>query len=212
MVGPDPLAVIPSTDYDLEFANVLADVRRYTPVGWGSELDLRVVAGGGTTEHALPPQYQHALGGPGTLPGFETFYADCGARARIGGYRSERFFPSYGCDRFAAFQVEYRGGLSIDLGFGDPDDDDRDRRDTDWWDWDRDWDVDLAPSWAVFFDAGQGWAFADPALGLPDRDTGVLYDAGVGLLLGDLGFYAVIPLNGDVEQEPRFLVRLGRRF
>ena len=37
-------------------------------------------------------------------------------------------------------------------------------------------------------------------------------DAGLGFLLGDLGIYAALPLNDDVEQEPRFFVRLGRRF
>ena len=113
------------------------------------------------------------------------------------------FFPAYGCDRFALGQVEYRGTLSLDFGFGSPDWDD------DGWD---DVEIDLSPTWVVFFDAARGWAYPEPAFGGGERDTGLLYDAGVGLLLGDVGIYAALPLNGDVEQEPRFFVRLGRRF
>lgn len=217
VADPDPNAVIGAADYDLGFTAGFIDVRRYTRVGWRSDLRLRVMAGGSLTESTLPPQYQHALGGPGTLPGFPAFQADCGARSLAGSYREERFFPAYGCDRFAAVQVEYRGGLSLDLGFGEHEHRDRDGdRSTghvwnrDWWD--RDWEVDLDPSWVVFLDAGRGWGYADPALGMEDRSTGTLYDAGVGLLFGDLGIYAAVPLNQEMEREPRFLVRLGRRF
>lgn len=216
VADPNPDAAIPAMDYDLDFTTGFVDLRRYAPVGWRSDLRMRVVVGGSLTEAPLPPQYQHALGGPGTLPGFAAFHADCGARASAGSHREQRFFPAYGCDRFAVAQVEYRGGLSLDLGFGD-DRRDRaaDRRAADRWDrewWERDWDVDLDPSWVVFLDAGRGWAYADPTLGLDDRSTGTLYDVGLGLLFGDLGIYAAMPLNEEVEQEPRFLVRLGRRF
>jgi len=100
-------------------------------------------------------------------------------------------------------QIEYRGGLSLDFGFGDPDYDD-----DDWWD---DVDIDLSPTWVVFFDAAQGWSYNDPLTGA-GQGTGMLYDAGVGFLIDDLGFYVALPLNGDIEQEPRFFVRLGRRF
>lgn len=208
LVDPNPSLTLPGREYDMDFTTGFVDLRRYNPVGWASELNLRVVAGGTLSERPLPAQYQHALGGPGTLPGFTTFHGDCGARAQAGRYQEERFFPAYGCDRFAAFQVEYRGGLSLGFGFGDPDDDHWYRE---WADWGT-WDVDLDPSWVVFFDAAQGWAYADPSIGFADRDTGVLYDAGVGILLGDLGIYGALPLNGDVDQDPRFLIRLGRRF
>lgn len=202
-----PPPSIPATPVDLDFTTALVDVRRYTPVGYRSQLNLRVVGGGALSERALPPQFQHALGGVATLPGLPTFFVDCGARSAAGTHAGERFFPAYGCDRFALVQAEYRGALSLDFGFGDPDWD-REDRDDDWWD---DIEVDLSPTWAVFFDAGRGWAFAEPAFG-GERDTGTLYDAGVGLLLGDVGLYAALPLNGGVEQEPRFFLRLGRRF
>lgn len=202
--GFDPAPTLfPATPVELDFTSAHLDVRRYTPVGWASQLNIRVVAGGSVTERSLPPQFQHALGGIGSLPGFETFYADCGMRALVGSVGEDRYFPAYGCDRFALGQVEYRGDLSLDFGFGEPDYDDGD-----WWD---DVDVDLSPTWVVFFDAARGWAYPDPAFG-PERDTGTLYDVGVGFLIDKLGFYAALPLNGSVEQEPRFFIRLGRRF
>lgn len=198
---PQPTALAASP-FDTDFTTGLIDLRRYSPVGWNSQLNLRVVAGGSLTERALPPQFQHALGGPGTLPGFDSFHGDCGARSRIGSVEGAPFHPSYGCDRFVLGQVEYRGTLSLDFGFGDRDDH------WDWWDV----DIDLAPTWVLFFDAGRGWGYAaDPAFEA-DRTTGTLLDAGAGFLLGDLGVYVALPLNDEVKQEPRILLRLDRRF
>ena len=195
--------ILPAVELDTDFTTAMVDLRRYTMVGHESQLNVRLVAGGNVAEQPLPPQFQHALGGIGTLPGFSTFQADCGARTTVGSRGTTQFFPSYGCDRVALAQVEYRGELSLDFGFGDPD-----YYDDDWWD---QLEIDMSPTWAVFFDAGQGWAFEDPMLGV-DRDTGVLFDAGLGFLLDKLGIYAALPLNGDVEQEPRFFLRWGRRF
>ena len=202
---PDPPVSSPlaATPIDLDFTTALVDVRRYMPVGYGSQLNLRAVGGGSLSAQALPPQFQHALGGLGTLPGFETFVIDCGARSAVGTHDDSRYFPAYGCDRFVVGQIEYRGSLSLDFGVGDPDWDD-----DDWWD---DVVIDVSPTWSVFLDAARGWGYSEPAFE-GDRDTGMLYDAGVGFLLGDLGIYAALPLNGGVEQEPRFFVRLGRRF
>lgn len=219
LVRPELVAVLPAgsqrfintpvapflaeTALDLDFTTGLVDVRRYLPVGYESQLSLRLVGGGSLGGESLPPQFQHALGGLGSLPGFDPFLVDCGARSAAGTHDGDRYFPAYGCDRFALGQVEYRGTLSLDFGFGDPDWDD-----DDWWD---EVYVDLSPTWVVFFDAARGWAFDEPAFP-GDRDTGMLYDAGAGFLLGDVGLYAALPLNGGVEQEPRFFIRLGRRF
>ncbi|HUG39783.1 MAG TPA: polymer-forming cytoskeletal protein [Longimicrobiales bacterium] len=197
-------AALAATPVDLDFTTGMVDLRRYTPVGYRSQLNLRLVAGGTLTARSLPPQFQHALGGLGTLPGFETFLADCGARSAAGTHDGDRYFPAYGCDRMALGQVEYRGSLSLDFGIGDPDWDE----DDEWWEEVR---VDLSPTWVVFLDAGRGWAYDEPAFG-GDRDTGTLYDAGVGFLFGDVGIYVALPLNGGVDQEPRFFIRLGRRF
>lgn len=202
--GADPLGVfLPPAELGLDFSTGFLDIRRYNPVGYRSQLNLRLVGGGNLAEEPLPAQYQHALGGLGTLPGFDVFHADCGARSAAGYHSETRFYPSYGCDRFGLAQVEYRGRLSLDFGFGEPDYDDYD-----WWD---EFDVDLSPTWVVFFDAGRGWAYGSPGWG-GDRDTGTLYDAGIGFLIDKFGIYAALPLNGDIPQEPRFFVRLGRRF
>lgn len=195
-------AVLPAADVPTDFTTGLIDLRRYTLVGYDAQLNMRVIAGGSLTGEPLPSQFQHTLGGLGTLPGYATFHADCGARSAIGSRGTAQYFPTYGCDRFALAQVEYRGGLAVDFGFGDPDDED-----DDWIDY---VDIDLEPTWVVFMDVGQGWAYDDGRS--PDRDTGTLVDAGIGFMLDELGIYAALPLNGDVEQEPRFFIRLGRRF
>ena len=194
---------LPSAEMDSDFTSAFLDLRRYTRVGYQSQLNVRVVGGGSMEGEALPPQYQHTLGGIGTLPGFPAFFGDCGARRFMGRVEEESFYPTYGCDRFALAQVEYRGELSLDFGFGDPDYDD-----DEWWGV---VDIDMSPTWVVFFDAGRGWGYDSDLLG-GERNTGTLTDAGLGFLLGDLGIYAALPLSGDVEQEPRFFVRLGRRF
>jgi hypothetical protein len=54
-------------------------------------------------------------------------------------------------------------------------------------------------------DAGRGW-------GVDDRSTDTLVDAGLGFLVGRLGFYAAVPITGDVDQKPRFHLRWGSRF
>jgi hypothetical protein len=190
-----------STDFTTGFV----DVRRYAPVGDRSGLAMRVVGGGSLGGEALPPQFQHALGGPGTLPGFPLFHADCGARRIPVQREDDTFFPSYGCDRFALGQVEYRGNLSFDLGFGYP----RDDRRRDWWD---DIRIETRPTWVVFADAGRGWAASERINGETGSHTGTLVDAGLGVLIGKLGVYAALPLNGDVNQSPRFMLRWGPRF
>ena len=196
--------VLAAEELDTDFVTGLLDVRRYMPVSYASQLNVRVVAGGGLSAGPLPAQYQHALGGIGTLPGFPTFAADCGARRATGRLGQDRFYTRYGCDRFVLGQVEYRGDLSLDFGVGAPDFDDED----DGW---GGVEIDFSPTWVVFFDAARGWSYGDPLSGV-GRETGPLYDAGVGLLFDDLGFYVAVPLNGDVAQEPRFLIRLGQRF
>src|SRR5690606_19682750 len=98
------------------------DVRRYQTVGRNATLALRAFGAGSLREEPLPPQFQHALGGAGSLPGYSTFSIACGARDRL--VRRSRddpfqdFFGGYGCDRMALFQAEYRGGFDLDFGHG----------------------------------------------------------------------------------------------
>jgi hypothetical protein len=190
-----------STDFTTGFL----DLRRYARIGPGADLTFRTVLAGSLDGGALPAQFQHALGGEGSLPGYRPFSQDCGARSvsfeRVDGEGDpscERVFGRYGCDRIALFQVEYRGHLSFDLGL-DPDEED-------WENWDWYPAVDLTPSWAVFFNAGRGWSRL--AAG---SDTETVADLGVGVFLGDLGLYWAYPLTGE-DRRGNFFIRLQRRF
>lgn len=196
---------------DDRYAAGFLDVRRYNRVGPGSELHLRGVLGGSLNGDPLPPQYQHALGGEGSLPGYYLFQADCGARvtrAFVSRPQGEitataPAFANYGCDRIALFQAEYRSTLFFDVDVGDEDDD---------WSW---WvpHVDLDATWAAFVDVGRGWSLSDPAGPGPDRfDTPTLVDLGLGFFLGDMGLYLAVPLDEDTERGVNFFVRLNHRF
>jgi hypothetical protein len=194
--------------FDGGFTTGFLDVRRYNPVGRGSRLNLRGLAGGSLAGGGLPPQYQHALGGIGSLPAFGRMSADCGARdTRVtvsDGSESATFHPYYGCDRVALFQAEYRGHLSFHFDLGGREEWSSRRR-RDW-----DWDGDFSPSWVVFFNAGRGWAEQKEWGPLERTDTPTLADAGVGFLIGDLGIYWAAPLTAGGSSN--FFVRLGRRF
>jgi hypothetical protein len=191
--------------FDPEFTRGLIDARVYRRVARHSTLSFRGVAGGALGDKPLPPQFQHALGGAGSLPGYSLFSADCAARSSIvttAGSNSN-FFPQYGCDRFAMFSAEYRGGFDFHVGGVDFwDDDDADER----WGW----HVDASPNWIVFFDAARGWVSKESEL-RGATDTRALYDVGAGILLGDIGVYGAVPLTGS-DRGMRFFVRLGPRF
>ena len=187
-----------TTTFDTDFTTGLLDLRGYAPFGRHAALAMRVVGGGSLdARSALAPQFQHALGGAGTLPGYPLMSVDCGARSASipissGGGATTPFFARYGCDRFALLQAEYRGGM--DFHFGD---------------WDRRGpNFDAGVDWTLFFDAARGWVIGNE----PGRsDTATLYDAGAGLVIGGFGIYGAVPLEGD-DRGLRFFVRLGPRF
>jgi hypothetical protein len=180
-----------------EFSRGLLDARRYNRVG-GAYLNFRGVLGGSPEGEILPPQYQHSLGGVGSLPAYPAFAADCGARASVVTYAEgagdRAMYPFYGCDRFGLFQAEFRGGLGTLLGFGgsqrlDPD-----------------------PGWVFFFDAGRAWSNGDWGA-LARTELPVLYDAGIGVMLGDVGIYWAHPFGqAEGEGESTITLRMGRRF
>lgn len=207
---PDVIPVIGPQRFEAGgITHLLFDGRRYTRVGGDGLLAFRLVAGGTPADQSLPPQFQHVLGGAGTAPGFARLALDCGARrARVLPTVGGSFYPFYGCDRFALFQAEYIGEIDVGLDFDDEDDfEDAD----DWWDYAWNWDLDLDPAWAVFFDAAQGWTLRETSGTIEAVDTGMNYDIGAGLLLGDFGVYGALPLTGP-DEDLRIVVRLGRRF
>ena len=209
--GPDAV-VWPPRELDRYFSAGSVDLRRYVRLGPGADLRLRGVFGGSLDGDPVPPQYQRALGGEGTLPGFSLMTLDCGARARTysvirqvdGVDTSVPVFAGYGCDRTALFQAEYRGSFFFNVDLS-PDDD---------WGDDRRWypALDFNPGWSVFFDAGRGWTLSeegDPGYLGPTSST--LMDVGLGLFLGKVGIYWAWPLNGD-NRNVNFFLRLTHRF
>lgn len=188
---------------DARFSSAFLDVRRYQPIGGRGALALRGVLAGSPDGDLLPPQFQHALGGAGSLPGYPSFAGDCGARTtqlRVTRDGDEAtMYPFYGCDRMALAQVEYRGPLNVDFGWGHPGETNRRRHAS-----------HGGASWAVFFNAGRGWAAGD--WGQVQRmDPATMYDAGLGLLLGRAGIYWAVPM-GEGMRGSTFTVRMNRRF
>lgn len=183
------------------FSTGSLDVRRYARVDPWSHLAFRGFVAGSLDGEVLPPQYQHALGGEGALPGLSLFDLDCGARdAVVLAQRDDdrEAYPYYGCDRVALFQVEFRKAFRWDLELG-PDEDE-------WDDWSWYPRIDLSPAFSVFVEGGRGWS-AGPSR--PDTPRGA--DAGLGLHLGDISFYWAYPLEGG-DERVNFFVRLSRRF
>jgi hypothetical protein len=194
-----------------EFRAGLLDLRHYARLGPSSDVRVRGILAGSLDEEPLPPQYQHAMGGAGSLPGYDLMSIDCGARDRRvsvfqdRGEGERRFaaFPGYGCDRIALFQAEYRGDFHVDIDLGDDD-------------WGEDWDwypaVDFSPSWSIFFNAGRGWSLSDPSgPGYLGPNTRTFADVGAGFLLGDIGLYWAYPLHGD-NRNVNFFLRIDHRF
>lgn len=196
----DGLAEGPVTE-DGRFSTGALDIRRYARVDPWSHLAFRAFVAGSLDGEVLPPQYQHALGGEGSLPGLSLFELDCGAREAVVYAQRETdpsAYPYYGCDRVALFQVEYRKAFTWDLELG-PDEDE-------WNDWSWYPRIDLSPAFSLFVEGGRGWSAGSTR---PDTPRGA--DAGLGLHLGDISFYWAYPLEGGNERV-NFFVRLSRRF
>ena len=200
---------MPSSRYRFEdFTTAQLDLRTYLPVNRSSTINLRGLLAGTIDETVLPPQFQLAFGGVGTLPGFSLFEGACGARDQLVHMvtedtilSDEPMLPAYGCDRVALGQIEYRGGF----GFGEPDDDEDE--DDIWWDVD---DLDLTADWSFFVDVARGWSYGN--MPFADRgDTETMADVGIGVLFDQAGVYAALPITGD-DRSLRVVVRLKRRF
>lgn len=182
--------------FGAEYTSLSVDARRYFRLGPRTRVAFRGIAAGSPDDGPLPPQRQHVLGGEGSLPGFDRFAFDCGARAVP---TLDDFLPYYGCDRSVLLQAEARfaftsgDGFSVGRWLG------------------LDFELLTTPELVLFADAGRAWIEPE-ALGDRDRaGPGALrYDAGAGLRLGQLGFYLAAPLSGGGEG-PNFFVRLGPR-
>lgn len=196
------------------FTHGFVDLRRYNRISPTARLNLRVLAAGGLGGGRLPPQREHTLGGEGSLPGFGLLSMDCGARGEVVQVLptqgrdpvQQAFYGSYGCERVALVQAEYRGNVDLRLDFSRR----TDERGVSESRLSGIWDGTLG--WVFFADAGSGWG-ADE-LGGARQDA---VDAGAGILLGRLGIYAAVPVAADgrfvrPSSGPNFFVRLKSRF
>lgn len=211
----DELQRIPPQRYD-GFTVGMVDLRRYNRLSPEARLNVRLRMGGSLDGSALPPQRQHALGGEGSLPGYDLFHFDCGARDAqvfraaalegrpVGpGISAPIHVGSYGCDAFTLFQAEFRNQLNLRLRWDeDPwGREPREERGGDRW-FDLEWLA--SPDWAAFLDVGRGWAFDG---GSSEK---LAADVGVGLLIANVGVYVAVPLVGG--RGMNLFVRLGPRF
>lgn len=180
------------------------DARRYTVLSPGTELNLRVVAGGQLGGNELPLQRKLSVGGPGSIEGYDfrrAPYDDdvftCGGIVVMPGQATI-------CDRIALAQVELRQDFHVSWVRTD--------RHDDWW----------RPGfngrgqWVLFADAGRGWTVSDgpPEVrhekGIPPLSS-FRSSLGLGVDFGGLGFYLAKSVSTP-QEKVNFLVRLGRRF
>ena len=162
------------------------DVRRYARLSPNSRIAMRALVAGSIKGDSLPAFRQQALGGEGSLPGYELHQFDCGAHT----------VRAFGCDRVALVQLEYQSNfrafsrIARRLG--------------------RDFGLLDNIRWLAFVNSGRAWTEADAA-GPRGRGTSdFVTDAGVGLRFGDLGVYWAVPLS-DRGTQTNFFVRLGSR-
>ena len=190
----------------MRYTRLLADLRRYDRVSPQAQLNFRLVVGAGFGESALPLERRFALGGAGTLPGYDfrapfhgpdVLSCNPGPEAIAGQ-------PAL-CDRMLLGQIEYRHDSRIRL-FGHRDKDGAER-----------FRVDRDVAFVAFADGGRGWIsgprFGDlryPSGSIPPLST-FKYDAGAGVDLHYVGVYLAKSLT-DWSNSVKLLVRLRHRF
>lgn len=198
---PGPGPVVPVVPEGVTYTRGFIDARRYNRLSPGTELNVRVVAGGWMGGDRLPLQRRLSVGGPGSIEGydFRRNWYDADDVFSCGGIASWDGRPTL-CDRIALAQVELRQSLDFDWYRGDR-----------WWRF-----RDVTPAWVLFADAGRGWTTpetADPVShgkGLPPLST-FRTSIGAGIDLGEIGFYFSKSVTTP-DETLNFTVRLGRRF
>jgi hypothetical protein len=175
------------------------DLRRYSRLTPGLQVNARLRADGWVAGDRLPVQRRVSLGGPDILPGFGFRAFTCAPR----GF-TDPALPAL-CDRMISTQVEVRTRLGLNLGYRLPG---REGKQSG-----RFIGIEEADL-VIFSDAGKAWLAGDgpgqvPVNRLPALKEWAL-DVGVGLDAGVIGGYLAKSVSGG---EPvRFVVRLQRRF
>lgn len=183
---------------DTRFSALAVDARRYLRVDPVTRVAVRGWLSGSLDGGPLPPQRQQALGGEGSMPGFDMFQLDCGARDATGAEMpgAPEMYAYYGCDRAALGQLSIERSLSflrpIGSGLG------------------LDFDFGATPALVVFGDVGRAWIEDGSRRGRGRGSDDLSADAGVGFRFGRLGVYWALPLTGS-GRAVNFFVRIGPR-
>jgi hypothetical protein len=202
--NPGPLGIVQPAE-DVTYTRGFIDARRYNRISPGTELNLRIVAGGSLGGDSLPMQRRFTMTGPGAIDGYdfrrlnsvEPDVFTCGTISTWPGR------PGL-CDRIALAQVELRQAIGFDWD--------------DWFDGDKWWQpgFDMSPAWVLYADAGRGWKTptGQPGIGhgkgIPPLST-FRTSIGAGIDFGSIGIY--LAKSVSTSDEPvNVIVRLGRRF
>ncbi|MFN0098338.1 MAG: hypothetical protein ACKVS7_06680 [Gemmatimonadaceae bacterium] len=202
--NPGPLGIAQPAE-DVTYTRGFIDARRYNRISPGTELNLRVVAGGSLGGDSLPMQRRFTMSGPGALDGYdfrrlnsvEPDVFTCGTISTWPGR------PGL-CDRIALAQVELRQSIGFDWD--------------DWFDGDRWWQpgFDMSPAWVLYADAGRGWKTptGQPGIGhakgIPPLST-FRTSIGAGIDFGSIGIYLAKAVSTS-DEPVNVIVRMGRRF
>jgi hypothetical protein len=193
---------------DVEYTRMFLDARRYNRVSPDGQLNLRLVAGGWLDGDELPLQRRFALGGAGSLPGYD-FRRPPSKDMLLCGGATLSGRPGL-CERMVLAQIEYRGALAFRFSSEGGFDEEEDKRD---------WRVYYSRQgeWVVFVDAGRGW-LVGPRSGDLQYGRGVLpplstfrTDVGAGLDFELIGFFVAKSVS-DAKLPANFFVRLRHRF
>jgi outer membrane protein assembly factor BamA len=192
----------------LSYGRIFVDLRRYNRISPRRQLNARLVVGGWVHGDDLPLERRFAVGGIGSLPGFDFRRLGIGTDV---GQCSPESGPLPGrpaeCERVALAQLEYRHELVSEL-----------------------FDMFIRngirvrgaafrvkPAAVVFADAGRGWLVGDhrgtlqySGWSLPGLDT-YRTDVGLGLDLGIIGVYVAKAVSSPKEPANVFL-RIRNRF
>ena len=216
LIGPPPpwptiaIAIAP-TPMTTRYQRAFIDARRRTRLSPGTELSVRLVAGGWIGGDPLPMQRRLSIGGPGAVEGYDFRRVPTGETDvfTCGGVADDWYGLPAMCERMALAQVELRQPIGFKWQFaGD------------------DWRIGVndRPNWVLFADAGRGWNRAPSDLGLP---PGMLADfalerglpplssfrttLGAGIDFGSFGLYAAKAVSSG-DEPMNLLLRVGRRF
>jgi hypothetical protein len=197
--------LLPSAPEQVNYTRGFLDLRRYNRISPSLSVNLRLVAGGWLAGDELPTERKFSLGGPGTLPGYG--FRETGLTPDVLQCSNGVLQPGTPgqCDRVMLVQVELRGHFFAGAL--------RDDASDEWW----------RPGfngrmeWVAFADIGRGWLVGPqdggtsyPSALLPPLSS-YKRDIGAGIDFGGIGVYVAKAVSDGTEQ-PRFIVRLGRRF